>query len=123
WGMFAPEAPRDDMHLFVDALTIDGRHVDPYNEVASRVADTPLSRIPERLGQDDVFCDYSLQIIGMQPYHGAFEQWLVAYADRAGRENDRIASSRVFVLEDLSPPPGETEAHDTRRRLLFEASR
>src|SRR5204862_3182384 len=32
WSMFAPDAPMTDFNLMVDAVTVDGRHVDPYNE-------------------------------------------------------------------------------------------
>ena len=35
WSMFAPEAPMTDFNLMVDAVTVDGRHVDPYNEIAN----------------------------------------------------------------------------------------
>jgi hypothetical protein len=37
WGMFAPNAPREDMMVVVDALTVDGRHIDPYNMRASLI--------------------------------------------------------------------------------------
>ena len=37
WSLFSPEAPLSDETVVVDAVTRDGRHVDPYNEVGSRV--------------------------------------------------------------------------------------
>ena len=49
-------APRDDMWIVVDAVTEDGRHIDPYNEAASLHADPTLRTIPERLGQNYYWC-------------------------------------------------------------------
>lgn len=57
WSMFARDAPRDDMWLVFDAVTEDGRHIDPVNQVASRHADPTLRVIPPRLGQNYYWCD------------------------------------------------------------------
>src|SRR6185436_13820815 len=50
WSMFAPEAPRSDMTIVVDATTVDRRHVDPYNAAVANVADPSLREVPARLG-------------------------------------------------------------------------
>ena len=42
WSLFSPEAPLSDETVVVDAVTRDGRHVDPYNEVGSRVSSLPV---------------------------------------------------------------------------------
>ena len=123
WSMFAPDAPFGDMHVFVDALTVDGRHVDPINQIASRVADPNLHEIPERLGQDDEFCDYLANIVDAPEYHGALTDWIFAYSQRTGRDRDRIVSFRVWVLRDQSPKPGEKRPHNVRRTQLFQAHR
>ena len=123
WSMFAPDAPEVDMHVFVDAIMVDGRHVDPLNELGSRVASTPLEEIPERLEHDDGLCDYIGAIINAPEYHGALQEWLFAYDERTRRANDRIVSFKVWVLEDDSPKPGESRATNSRRRLLFKAHR
>ena len=44
WSLFSPEAPLSDETVVVDAVTRDGRHVDPYNEVGSRVSSLPVER-------------------------------------------------------------------------------
>jgi hypothetical protein len=46
WYMFAPEAPRTDMNVSIDAVTAERRHVDPFNELASPGHRFPGTRIP-----------------------------------------------------------------------------
>ena len=42
WQMFSPDVPTSERHLYVDAVTFGGRHVDPYNEAGSRVSSLPV---------------------------------------------------------------------------------
>ena len=123
WSMFAPEAPTGDYHVFVGARTVDGRLVDPLNELASRVANVPLSAIPERLGQDDAYCDYIANIVGHHEYYPALEAWVFRYHERTGNPNDRITSFNLFTIEDDAPPPGETEPRNAHRTIVLHAKR
>jgi predicted DCC family thiol-disulfide oxidoreductase YuxK len=119
WGMFAPDAPRSDFMVVVDAVTSDGRHVDPYNEVGSRVHVLPADDIPVRLGQDSMFCDYTLGIPRAGAYHQALEEWLLRYPERTGNPRDALESFEAFEIEHTSPMPGETHAsHVLKRRFL-----
>jgi hypothetical protein len=120
WSMFAPDAPQGDMFLYVDALTEDGRHVDPVNELASRVSAVPVDTIPEYLDQDDSWCDYTTNLVGRPEYFGTLRDFILAYPKRTHRSRDRIRSFKVWVLEDESPRPGETVPRNTTRRVLFE---
>jgi hypothetical protein len=119
WGMFAPEAPVRDHMLVVDAVTVDGRHVDPFNALASRTGPVPVDEIPERLGQDQFFCDYVARIANAPAYHGALRDWIERYPERTGQAADRLFSYEVYLVEDQSPPPGETVSRGGRRRWLF----
>jgi len=120
WSMFSPDAPLRDYMLVVDAVTRDGRHVDPLNEVGSRVAVLPVDDIPKRLGQDSFWCDYELRIPTMPAYHQALLEWLLRYPERTRRERDTIVAFDVWLLEHASPKPGETEPSDVRRRRVLQ---
>lgn len=121
WRMFAPEAPKQDYMIEVDAVTATGRHVDPFNEVASRVHGPRLSEIPARLNQNQFFCGYSLFL--WQPqfrmYTTAFQEWLMRYPERTGNPEDRIVSFSVYKLSDDSPPPGQLKSTNFQRELIF----
>ncbi|MEY4579390.1 MAG: hypothetical protein RL701_4093 [Pseudomonadota bacterium] len=122
WSMFAPDAPQEDAMLVVDAITIDGRHVDPINELASRVADPKSRTIPEWLDQNDRWCDYTNNIVGADMYHSALADFIRAYPRRTHRKQDEIKSFKVWLLEDRSPAPGQTQPTETRHRLILRDS-
>jgi hypothetical protein len=121
WRMFAPEAPFEDFAITVDAITVDGRHVDPYNEVASPNHPRVLHDIPARLGQDQYFTSYSLFLPNdnFKSYHHILQNWVLDYPKRTGRSNDRIVSFTVNQIIDTSPPPGQTQPSNIRVRELF----
>jgi hypothetical protein len=119
WSMFAPNAPTDDRNIFVDAVTSEGRHVDPLNERGSRVAPAPTDVIPEYLNQDEYFCDYMQRIGGNGAYHPPLSEWIQSYPNRTGRPEDRITSFEVYEIVDDSPPPGQTQPTNPRKTLLF----
>jgi len=119
WSMFSPDAPLSDYMVVIDAVTRDGRHVDPFNEVASRVADLPVADIPPRLGNNSLFCDYTLRIPDNASYHQALIEWVQRYAERTGHPGDEIVSFEAWQIEHRSPPPGQSHPTDVRRRRFL----
>ncbi len=117
WSMFAPNAPTKDGMVVVDALTVDGRRVDPYNLVASDFSGEPgpWDRIPGRLGQDQFWCDYTNRIKGNRAMHHVLEAWILRHHERTGDPNDKIVSFVATWIEDESPLPGQTEATNVKR--------
>jgi hypothetical protein len=121
WRMFAPEAPFEDFAISVDAVTVDGRHVDPYNEVASPNHPGVLHDIPAHLGQDQYFTSYSLFLPNdnFKGYHHILKNWILDYPLRTKRLDDSIVSFKVKQIIDSSPPPGQTQPSNVRERELF----
>jgi hypothetical protein len=120
WYMFAPEAPRTDMNVSIDAVTSEGRHVDPFNELASPPHPFPGKTIPARLDQGPLFVEWALRVPFIPDYHQAFVEWVLRYPDRTGHPQDRIVSFRAYVVEDDSPPPGQRAPTHTRVRQFYE---
>jgi hypothetical protein len=123
WSMFAPEAPTNDINVHVDAVTADGRHVDPWNEAANPKYPFPGKVIPEHMSPNWLFYDYVTRIPWNANYHQAFLEWILRYPDRTGRKQDRIVSFEVFKVLDDSPPPGEREPRNRRAELMFKHPR
>jgi len=119
WSLFAPDGPLTDETVYVDAVTRDGRHVDPYNEVMSRVAEIPIDRVPVRLGHDSFACDYTLRIPDAGVYHGAFTEWVLRYPERTGNPSDAITKFDAYVVEQDSPKPDEVEPKNFRKRVFL----
>ncbi len=108
WSMFAPDAPKDDGYVVVDAVTSDGRHVDPLNQVFSRHAALPVTRIPPRLGQSQHFDNYTARIKDSGNYHRALLEWIVRYPERTGNPADKIVSFEASYAEHVIPAWGQT---------------
>ena len=119
WSLFAPDAPLTDMNVFVDAVTADGRHVDPFNERASPASPHPGASIPQRLGQSSAFCSYLTRIESYPEYFQAFTEWILRYPERTGRPQDRVVSFQAFVVEQDSPVPGAMDSHNVRVRTFL----
>jgi hypothetical protein len=119
WGMFSSDVPTGERMLYVDAVTFGGRHVDPFNEAGSRVANLPVDRIPEHMEQDEFWCDYTNRIPERQPYWRMLKEWILAYHLRTMRREDRILSFEAKLIESDSPPPGEHEVRNIRTKVMM----
>jgi hypothetical protein len=119
WSLFSPEAPLSDETVVVDAVTRDGRHVDPYNEVGSRVSSLPVESVPVRLGHDSFWCDYTLRIPDAGQYHQALTEWILRYHERTGHERDQITRFDAYVIWQDSPKPGEPQVPSNIRKRRF----
>jgi hypothetical protein len=111
WRMFSSEPSRVDSMIYVDAVTAGGRHVDPYNEVASDQPFPAGGVVPRHMGQSQFFVMYSDRIPydNYAVYRQAFTEWLVAYPDRTGHAEDCLLSYDVYLVTDQSPAFG---SHD-----------
>ena len=119
WSMFASDAPTTDESVVVEAITAGGRRVDPYSQVAGRIADPGVDEIPTRLDNDSFFFNYSVRIPDQGVYHQAFLEWILRYPIRTGRPGDRIVRFDAYKIENDSPPPGETQPRNTRKQVFL----
>jgi hypothetical protein len=119
WGMFSSDVPVGERMLYVDAVTFGGRHVDPFNEAASRVANLPVERIPEHMEQDEFWCDYTNRIPDRQVYWRMLKEWILAYHLRTMRREDRIISFEAKLLESDRPPPGARPPRNFRTKVMM----
>ncbi|WP_437876238.1 hypothetical protein [Sorangium sp. So ce513] len=107
WGMFAPNPITEDGSLAVDAITIDGRHVDPFT---GEPPDLDLSDA-RGLGLGQIQQDYFNRI--RLDRNKAFrrpglQDFLLRYPERTGRPEDEIVAFDVYWVRDQCPRPGES---------------
>jgi hypothetical protein len=119
WSMFASDAPMSDMTMVVDAVTADGRHVDPYSEASSRYPAPGLDRVQTRLDNNSFFFNYSQRLPEQGVYNQAFIEWILRYPERTGRPQDQIVSFDAYTVEQDSPPPGQTEPRNFRHKKFL----
>jgi hypothetical protein len=105
WGMFAPNPIRDDGTVAVDAITSDGRHVDPFTGT------TPDLNISDArgLGLGQIPQDYfnRIRLDRNRNYRRPLEDWIRRYHKRTGRAEDEVVFFNVYWLTDRNPLPHE----------------
>ncbi len=119
WSMFASDAPLTDETVVVDAVTVDGRHVDPYSEATSRYPNPGRYEIAPRLDNDSLVFNYSSRIPEQGAYQNALLEWILRYHQRTGNPQDRIVKFDAYKVEDDSPPPGETNPRNVRSKIFL----
>ena len=123
-GKFAPGPALDDGTIVVDAITVDGRHVDPFSlhvePYTLRAPDFDLTHA-RSLRTNQLWGDYlnRIQAPGYYVYREAMKDYLLALPRRTGRPEDAIVSGEVFWVSDQNPRWGETESYGLQKMTLF----
>ena len=117
WGMFAPNPIRVDGVVAIDAITKDGRHIDPLRGGA----EPDLNLSDERgCGLHQIPQDYMnrIRLDGNKRPRRALERWLRTYHERTGNPDDEIVYFAVYWLQDVCPAPGEIEPDHHKKICL-----
>jgi hypothetical protein len=117
WSMFAPEVPREDGLLVVDAELSDGSHIDPLTDEPPNFQ-APLGG-PSRYDHDWSEYTYYYPWDRHRPYRGGLRDYLVGLAARWPPEHPRLRSFEVFWVSADLPPPGEHEPRNLKRESLI----
>jgi len=105
WGMFAPNPISDDGSITVDAITLDGRHVDPFTGEAP---DLDLSDA-RGLGLNQIRQDYfnRIRLDRNKIFREGLKQYLLRWHLETGRPEDELVAFDVYWLRDQCPLPGQ----------------
>jgi hypothetical protein len=120
WSMFAPVPPNDDGRLVVDAITIDGRHIDPL--AGGGAVDFELP--PESQGMLMTQFWYELHDRERRDqnsrYRDHLRDYLAAWQSIEGRPaRDKIVSFEMYwVWRPTQPPGSRTRLPTQRQRIL-----
>jgi hypothetical protein len=106
WGMFAPNPVREDGVLAIEAVTVDGRRVDPLRgkEPDLNLSDDRGSRL------NQIHQDYGNRIRqGRNRAHRqALDRFLQSYHRYRKNADDEIVAYAIWWLRDDCPDPGST---------------
>jgi hypothetical protein len=116
WGFFAPDPPTEDETIVVDALTVDGRHVDPFTGRAPTRGIGPASQ-----GLTQVWADYYRRIRTSEHARERepLRDYLLRYPERTGRAEDALVSGDVYWIKVRIPRWRQTEPTDYEKRRVF----
>jgi len=123
WFMFSPNPVMDDGTVVVDAITADGRHIDP---LTGRPPDFDLPNATS-YGYNQIWSDYRnrIRMPGNAAYREAMREFLLRFPDRTGRPEDGLVSGDVYWLEEQNPRFGDParKGHHFKQTKLFSFDR
>lgn len=116
WSMFAPEVPKEDGLVVVDAVLTDGSHLDPITGEPPDF-ERPLGG-PCRYDHDWSEYVYYFPWDRHRPYRDGLRDHILQIAADWPPEHPRLRSFEVFWVSAELPPPGEMHARNLRRESL-----
>jgi predicted DCC family thiol-disulfide oxidoreductase YuxK len=107
WSMFAPVPPGDDGIIVVDAITVDGRHIDPLTDGKPPTFELPGPREGMLVTQFWYEFHDRIRRDANTRYRDHFRDYLIAWNTIERRPaNDRIVSFEVWWIWRNTVPPG-----------------
>lgn len=123
WFMFSPNPVMDDGTVVIDAVTVDGRHVDP---VSGKTPDFDLPNA-KSFGYNQIWSDYynRIRMPANTAYRDALREWVLRFPERTGRPEDAIVSGDVYWIADMNPRYGDPKhkSYAFRQEKLFSFDR
>ncbi|WP_437914567.1 HTTM domain-containing protein [Sorangium sp. So ce302] len=117
WFMFSPNPVMDDGTIVVDAITVDGRHINPFT------GEPPNFDLlhAKSFAYTQIWCDYfaRIKLPANTSYRDAMKEYIYRYPERTGRPEDAIVSGEVYWVKDWNPKWGSTESYGEEREKLF----
>jgi hypothetical protein len=117
WGMFAANPITDDGSVSIDAITVDGRHVDPFT---GKAPDLDLTDA-RGLGLEQIWQDYfnRIRLERNKTYREGLKEYLLRWHLETGRPEDELVAFDVYWLRDQCPPPGSLKPYAHERIALL----
>ncbi|AGP33502.1 HTTM domain-containing protein [Sorangium cellulosum] len=117
WFMFSPNPVMDDGTIVVDAVTVDGRHIDPFT---GKPPNFDLLNA-KSFAYTQIWCDYfaRIKLPANTSYRDAMKEYMYRYPERTGRPEDAIVSGDVYWVKDWNPKWGSTQSYGEERERLF----
>jgi hypothetical protein len=115
WFMFSPNPVMDDGTIVVDALTVDGRHVDPFT------GKEPYWDLTKSLRLTQIWCDYfnRIQLPANTAYRDAMKDYMYRLPQRTGNPSDAIVSGDVYWVKKMNPRWNEITPYGYEKSKLF----
>jgi hypothetical protein len=119
WSMFAPDVPRSDGKLVIDATLADGTHIDPLTEQPPDF-DAPL-HAPWGLNQH--WGEVEARMRGWPEHWRNFKEFIFRLPRIKGwPPNKNIVRFDVWFVSETAPEPGIYVPQNIQREKLFDST-
>lgn len=103
WSMFAPDAPKEDGTMVVDAITADGRHIDPFTGRAPDFEGVRTGLTPHSIALSDYF--FAMKDSRNARYRTDLGRYLRSWSK--AEPSDRLRSAEFWWVSYVPPPRGQ----------------
>jgi hypothetical protein len=109
WGMFAPNPITEDGVLAIDAITIDGRRIDPFTGEAPDLDLTDA----RGAGLNQIWQDYQnrIRFDRNKVFRQGLSEYLRRWHEETGRPEDELVAFDVYWVRDQCPKPRSKTAY------------
>jgi hypothetical protein len=117
WNMFSPWPVMVDGTIVVDALTVDGRHLDPFTR---KEPDFDIGKV-KSYGYTQIWSDYfnRMNEARFMGFRDAMRDYMLRLPERTGHPEDALVSGDVYWVQDKNPRWNETVSYDPERLKVF----
>ncbi|MFO0658665.1 MAG: DCC1-like thiol-disulfide oxidoreductase family protein [Polyangiaceae bacterium] len=120
WSMFAPIPPTDDGVIVVDAVTVDGRHIDPLRQGLPTNFELPDSKHGMMVSQFWYEFHDRLRREPNAKYRDYFRDWLVNWHRIERRpSNDQIVSFEAFWISRQTQEAGSLKRNPVVKQSIM----
>lgn len=117
WSMFAPDAPREDGTMVIDAVTVGGRHLDPFTGMAPDFQQIREGISPHSIALSDYF--FAMRDQRHARYRADLHRYLKQLPVASPR--DRLRAVDVWWISYLPPPRGAYVPSPVKKQRLWRA--
>ncbi|MEZ4441697.1 MAG: hypothetical protein R3B72_21530 [Polyangiaceae bacterium] len=124
WFMFSPNPVMDDGTIIVDAITVDGRRVDPFSiefpDYTLRAPDYDLLHA-KSYEYNQIWSDYfnRMHMSSNTAFRKPMKEYMFRLPERTGNPDDAIVKGVVYWLHDQNPRFGKTDSYGFEAQELF----
>jgi hypothetical protein len=115
WSMFAPDAPRDDGTMVVDAVTESGRHIDPFTAAPPDFEQIRRGPAPHSIALSDYFV--SIRLPRNARYRRDLSRYLQRY--RVLGTNERLREAELWWVSYTPPARGHYEPGPLKKEKIW----
>ena len=115
WSMFAPDAPRDDGTMVVDATTVGGRHVDPFTGQAPNWSQIRDGLAPHSIALSDYF--FAMRDPRRSRYRTDLHRYLKKLP--VSSPSERLRYVEFWWVSYVPPPRGSYAPGPLKRERLW----
>ena len=125
WFMFSPNPVMDDGVIVTDAITVDGRRIDPFSLEAlhsEKLLPPNFDLLNAKsFGYNQIWSDYynRMHMGGNTAFRKPMKEYIFRLQERTGNQEDTVVKGAVYWVHDMNPRWRSSKSWGFNRKQLF----